>query len=539
MKYTIRVLVLLWLSSLPAYPVWQRNIINYERSVYQAGFQNWMVAQDNNKWMYFANSKGLLEFDGVYWSLYPVKNRIVRSVKIINGLIYAGASSEFGYFDKDETGKLSYRSLSDKLPAWGGEIWNITEIAGKIYFLADNIIFVYDAKTHEIAPIPTENKIDYCSTSVNERLYIATTEGLFYLNRQNELVLDERSQPIVGEKIVGLCSYNGDILVTTARAGIYLIGNEGCKRIHSAADAFILRNQLFCSIVSGNRMALGSVLNGVFIFEIGSEASGETYNIANGLTNNTVLSMRFDRDNNLWLGLDKGISYIDLNSPIRPLFPINSQIGTGYCSVVYNNKLYLGTNQGLYRIDDNGDCRMVENAEGQIWSLAIIDGCLFCSGDNGIVVISGSTTYRIKTTGVWEVRPIASDKGILIAGTYSGFRLIYKEGGTWGKVRPIRNFSNSCRGFIEDDKPNTFWMANANGSIERVTINPQTAEIANRKSYRPQNSNIGDNTFIRRMYGNIIVCTEDGIFQYSRISDEFIPYPPVFRTNNCNTLLSI
>ena len=36
-----------------------------------------------------------------------------------------------------------------------------------------------------------------------------------------------------------------------------------------------------------------------------------------GLNNNTVLSMIEDSDQNLWLGLDNGISIVNMNSPFR------------------------------------------------------------------------------------------------------------------------------------------------------------------------------------------------------------------------------
>lgn len=71
--------------------------------------------------------------------------------------------------------------------------------------------------------------------------------------------------------------------------------------------------------------------------------------IHNGLQNKTVLCMNFDRKNNLWLGLDNGIDCIRLSSPVYSLYGSKPVIGSGYSSCRYGDKLYLGTNQGLYR----------------------------------------------------------------------------------------------------------------------------------------------------------------------------------------------
>ena len=60
-------------------------------------------------------------------------------------------------------------------------------------------------------------------------------------------------------------------------------------------------------------------------------------NTFTGLQNNTVLSVAFDNLNNLWLGLDKGIDYVMLNSPIQNILGTNNLFGAGYTSLLKNN----------------------------------------------------------------------------------------------------------------------------------------------------------------------------------------------------------
>ncbi len=59
------------------------TIINYPKSDYHAGSQNWDIKQDKNGIMYFANNDGLLSFDGNFWRVSPLPNKtIVRSLAI-------------------------------------------------------------------------------------------------------------------------------------------------------------------------------------------------------------------------------------------------------------------------------------------------------------------------------------------------------------------------------------------------------------------------------------------------------------------------
>ncbi|MEY2702884.1 MAG: hypothetical protein RLY43_1522, partial [Bacteroidota bacterium] len=91
-------------------------IVKYSKDIYNAGIQNWMISQDNHRFMYFANNEGLLEFNGSKWVLNPSPNEtIIRSVKCINNKIYTGAFMEFGYWQRATNGELYYTSLSKSI----------------------------------------------------------------------------------------------------------------------------------------------------------------------------------------------------------------------------------------------------------------------------------------------------------------------------------------------------------------------------------------------------------------------------------------
>lgn len=524
MKFFIYITFSLLLS-LQAYATmqsqdWQRSIVNYERGEYKGGVQNWMIDQSKNNKMYFANSDGLLEFDGTNWELYLVKNNIVRSIHNINNRMYIGGSSEFGYFEANEKGKLIYHSLSENTSGWGGEVWNIINKKEYIYFVSEHYIHIFNSQTGTIKAIEPPEKID-CSALINDTLYLGTVGGIFYLSEENHCILLPESGFLLGYKLTNLCLYKNQLLVSTSNKGIFLFDNSGkLNRVESIADDFIKNNQIFSVAVSGTRIALGSVQNGIFIFDLESPLYKETFNLKNGLNNNTILDCYFDNDLNLWLGLDKGIAYINLKSPIRPLFATISAIGTGYCSIIYNNELYLGTNQALYKVSD-GKYRPINRVEGQIWSLNIIDGKLFSSGDNGVAVISPTESYQIDIPGAWETHILSDSKDKLIVGTYSGFSILEKNNGRWAFSHKIPYFTASCRGFIEDEESYSFWVTNTSSNIQRITFDKDFSRIEEIKNYELENANIKSNSIFRVIDNNLVVCADNGVYQYSRISDSF------------------
>ena len=104
-------------------------ITNYLPKDYYANVQNWAVIQDNRGMMYFGNVSGVLEYDGINWTLIPVPNNIIRCLAIDeDGRIYVGGINEVGFLAPDEKGKLTYRSLNKFInndQTEYGDVWKI------------------------------------------------------------------------------------------------------------------------------------------------------------------------------------------------------------------------------------------------------------------------------------------------------------------------------------------------------------------------------------------------------------------------------
>lgn len=91
-------------------------IISYYNSfTYHYGMQNWCCTQDDRGIMYFANNNGVLSFDGYSWRTIALPSKgLVRSILADGDRIYVGSYTDFGYFVRDERGKMVYHSLWHK-----------------------------------------------------------------------------------------------------------------------------------------------------------------------------------------------------------------------------------------------------------------------------------------------------------------------------------------------------------------------------------------------------------------------------------------
>lgn len=105
------------------------------------------------------------------------------------------------------------------------------------------------------------------------------------------------------------------MLIATAVDGLFYENGKVTPLI-TGAEQFMRENEVFTMAVSGDYIAIGTVRRGLVLVNRRSRLI-KYFNERNGLQNNTVLSISFDKRNNLWLGLDNGIDYISLDTPFN------------------------------------------------------------------------------------------------------------------------------------------------------------------------------------------------------------------------------
>jgi len=113
---------------------------------YGADTQNWAIVQDDRGVMYFGNTSGILEYDGVSWRLiqFPNKNGCRSLAKDANGRIYAGGLGDFGYLASDSVGQMRFVSLLPQVPENAREfadVWQTYVVQRDVYFETYNYVF--------------------------------------------------------------------------------------------------------------------------------------------------------------------------------------------------------------------------------------------------------------------------------------------------------------------------------------------------------------------------------------------------------------
>ena len=131
---------------------------------YGAEDQNWSITQDDNNFVYMANNAGLLEYNGATWKLYESPNEdILRSVRVIGSRIYSGGHMDFGFWEKNNLGKLDYTSLVANIGAnikEDEEFWGIISIDEFVLFQSFERIYIYNTSDGTFRIINSDTRIN-------------------------------------------------------------------------------------------------------------------------------------------------------------------------------------------------------------------------------------------------------------------------------------------------------------------------------------------------------------------------------------------
>jgi len=241
--------------------------------------------------------------------------------------------------------------------------------------------------------------------------------------------------------------------------------------------------------------------------------------------------MCLDLDGNLWLGLDNGIDYVEINSPVT-LLQDYFAFGTGYTSISFHEMIYLGTNQGLFccpvgKLKDPfleaSDFKRVANTSGQVWSLQEIGGKLFCGHNNGSFLIEGETGTPInEIPGCWAFHEIPGYPDRFVEGTYNSMELCTFRDGSIRHDQRIAGVNYSCQEMA--CMPDRYiWLSHAFNGVSLFRLTEDLDSVVLIKKYTRDDGLPADyfNKIKKMKNGDILVTTPEGIFQYNPQNNRF------------------
>lgn len=507
------------------------QVRNFTREDYKASSQNWSVAQDGNGFLYVGNSIGLLEYDGMTWTLHPSPNgNIIRAVAAdSSGRIFTSGYQEVGFWTRNESGTLSYTSLNEQAARFftqNVEFWQIHTEGGRVIFSSFTQMLIYENGEFRAHNFPAfTNSLFFTGGKV---LINAMNNGIYEFRDGAEIPF--LTGDFFRSKIVRffLPAGAGRFLIGTASHGIFMADGEKITEWECPENGYFREKQINRGLLlPGGDLLVGTILDGVTLVDSLGRLKWRL-NTANGLQNNTVLGLMKDRDGNVWVALDQGIDFIGTVDRNGIRFVPVENAGAVYAAALFEGKLYLGTNQGLFAgPGDPGEGRfaLVEGTQGQVWDLAVVGNQLVAGHNGGTFLVRDGQAHLISTvSGGFCIRPDPFEPGSYLQCSYSNLVQYRQREGRLALSRVFYNFNELIR-FIEFDHLGNLWAGHMYRGIFRLKFNPGRDSISI-TGYYGQQSAFGKDHLIHvfKLENRVVFTTGEMLYAYEGLQDTILPY---------------
>ncbi|RPI41147.1 MAG: hypothetical protein EHM46_06820, partial [Bacteroidetes bacterium] len=448
-----------------------------------------------------------------------------------NGRIYIGGYEEFGYYLRDETGRLVYHSLSislDRELFHNDEIWRIIPRGNGAYFQSFSSIFLYDGDILTRVELPGNVVL---LMQAGDRLLVHVVSSGLHELVDDRLIPLEGKEMLAGDEIkMALPISDGRLLIGAARTGLYIYDDHSFIPFEIPGAELIRQSGINNGIISGGNLVIGTIVNGVFIMDAEGNLQNHLH-AGNALQNNTVLSLSGDDSGNIWIGLDKGIDCIVKRENLDYYLDREDDLGTIFDAAIYSGSLWLGTNLGLFRMQTSGyggfeRPQMIRGSQGQVWDLALQDGELLVGHTNGTYqIVDGRMAEITDINGGFDLEPVlVQGEKILVQGTYSNLCKYSLQEGGW-------RFSGILRGLmeplvqLESDLQGNLWAAHLHRNVFRISTDPGLDSVSRILVLGTGDGFPSDrNLRLARVGNRVVFPTGTGIYTYDDLNDTVIPY---------------
>lgn len=503
----------------------QPVIYSFLPETYQASPQNWSVSRTEHGAV-FGNSSGVISYDGEHWKTLPIPgNHRVRSICARNDTIFCGGYGEFGYWVQTATGNHRYTSLNKNLNfplSEQEDIWHIEPYENGILFQSFSTIYLYEHGSISILDSQFSSGIMFAFQCHGELYFQLIGGGLARLETGGEVTILPGCEALHGITVTGIEEFAEGLLIATDKQGLFIYEQETLIPAFPALKKRFQKSQINKVLVEQGFIIIGTILEGVYILDLSGSLLFH-FSIESGLPDNTVLALDISETGGLWVGLDYGLAYIDLNSPFFRYVDQEGSLGVVFCAVEYDNQLYLGTNHGLFRSSlrsGSVEFEIIEGTQGQVWSLQVIgDDQLYCGHNKGTFEISGtSATLVSDVTGPWSW--LSSKRtNTFIQGTYTGIVLGDKD----SQFQRLPKLNAPIRDLVRD-RVGKIWGVNPYKGVYRFSLDEKKHSIQD-LSQSLSEWQLPDLNRLRMMKidEHIIVRSDSGWFQLDDSNSTFFP----------------
>jgi len=409
-------------------------IQNFSYSDYEGNNQIFESIQDERGILYFANTDlGVLEYDGNSWRHLELENFSSGRclAKSDDGTIFVGGVSDFGYIKTDKL-QSSYISLLPKVPKNDRHfeyVWECEANKNGVYFNTDNTIYLYDGDS--IKTITTDTGFHVLRES-NGRIFVRVIDkGLFEIDGTILKLLKDGEKFAKNTINAVIAKDNGDLVIFSRDSGMYNYDGDKFTKVELKNSSRLYKSLIYDALIIGEDRFAVATKNGIFIIDNNKVKQHLDINV--GLINNIVLDLFLDKEKNLWVSTNGGISKINLYNDLS-YFDEKHNINNSINDIKkFNDKLYVATMTGIL-VKNGLKFKKIEGIDSGVWKFEILNNKLYIASTQGLYYLDDGKIYKENSMPDGVVSMSKDEKENLYISQSNKISVIKKYSNTSSKI---------------------------------------------------------------------------------------------------------
>jgi serine phosphatase RsbU (regulator of sigma subunit)/ligand-binding sensor domain-containing protein len=497
-------------------------INNYTPSVYGTGDQNWGIVQDSLGRLFVANIDAVMMYDGKYWQTLGItEGKAVSSVsKTNNNVILVGGEGDFGYLNFGDSGKIKYISLSAFLPHKEnefGKIWAIHAIDSNRFYCANEKIFWYKGNNLEKIFKPTGEKF-HTFFKVDNTLLVREQGVGFLFFKDGQLKKIKNTEEFADTRVYAILPFKNNLYWVCSRKGLYILKYNKRNPEHSSiskinapvADSWMIENDIYCGAkINDNLYALGSIKKGVLLVDNAFNSVNRINYSQSGLQEDAVKYIYLDYAGNLWLALNKGLSHVQINTPLTYWNKINGIRGTIESIAKLDKTFYIASDKGIDKLNTVTNVFESTKIKDVSWDIIPYNNLLLAGTNTGIYEITPSSEEKIFDTqdGVYKIYVNPTNKEQLFIAGENSLLLVKYNNHTISIIKEY-DYATGIRSIAADVKGRVFF-----GFTEVYMFDPTNPDTLTKYTEKEGILPTVEN-YVFNYNKEILIATQGGILQF-------------------------
>ncbi|MCX6183049.1 MAG: hypothetical protein NT150_14105 [Bacteroidetes bacterium] len=459
-------------------------IYTYTTKDYDGRQDNTSAVFDGEGLLYVANAYGVLEYDGYKWiKIQLPAGKSPVSLCVHDKKIFVGGNDEIGYVSRDAAGVSSYHSLlpllADSLKKQIGWMNYCVESAGKIYFVTDQRIFIYDGKAVTMMKPRAGGKFSYLGKHNGQLFLFEKGRGLAVYENEN---FNWFQSDIKNLEIRGVEKMTSKLYYLYATDGIYKFDGVHAERIEKTA--FLAKEAVNRVVAGKDQKVICTELGGVYILDDQFDVKFHFNQSNSHLTTNYVYDAAENKQGDLCLATDNGISIVNLSSAVSNIDISSNLYGAGLSSLLLGDTMYLGTSQGLFFAPNwkaKGEKKFVKipGVKAFVYDIHVQNGALFCGNRSDVYKINGASATVISPEsyrGAWGIHSVPGRKDMFLVGTYSGIDVYQVIDYEWVFSHKMEGYNSPAMN-LELDAEGNIWVASGLSGFFKLHVDDDFSKV--------------------------------------------------------------